>query len=118
VVSVCGQPKQDIQLVSGARAMVSAVMSRIGMTSGQQVNWLTAVRQYLNPADIRMGPTRAVWTCRNCAAGGVKSPNGVTVAGDFGALAGLASPCVGAAIILHAWPHKTLCDQFRCCFGA
>jgi hypothetical protein len=34
------------------------------------------------------------------------------VAGDFGALAGLESP--GAAILLYAWPHETLCDQFRC----
>jgi hypothetical protein len=28
------------------------------------------------------------------------------MAGDFGALAGLASTCSGAAILLHAWPHK------------
>jgi hypothetical protein len=33
------------------------------------------------------------------------------MAGDFGALA-------GAAILLHAWPHKTLRDQLRRCFGA
>jgi cleavage and polyadenylation specificity factor subunit 1 len=24
----------------------------------------------------------------------------------------------GAAILLHAWPHKLLCDQFRRCFSA
>ena len=40
------------------------------------------------------------------------------VAVDFGALAGLASMWPGAAILLHAWPHKTLCDQLRRCFGA
>jgi hypothetical protein len=33
------------------------------------------------------------------------------VAGDFGALAGLASPCPGTAIFLHAWPHEMLCHQ-------
>jgi hypothetical protein len=37
VVMVCGQPKQDIQLVSKACAMASAVMSGMGMTSGQRV---------------------------------------------------------------------------------
>jgi hypothetical protein len=37
---------------------------------------------------------------------------------DFGALAGLASSCPFAAILLHALPRKTLCDQFRLCFGA
>jgi hypothetical protein len=40
------------------------------------------------------------------------------VAGDFGALAGLANPCLGATILLHAWPHEKLCDQFRYCFSA
>jgi hypothetical protein len=37
---------------------------------------------------------------------------------DFGALAGLASMCPGAAILLQAWPYKTLPDQLRRCFGA
>jgi hypothetical protein len=40
------------------------------------------------------------------------------MAGDFGALAGLASTCTGAATLLNAGPHKTLCNQLRCCFGA
>jgi hypothetical protein len=40
------------------------------------------------------------------------------LAGEFGALAGLASPCPGRAILLHSWPHKTLCDHLRRCFGA
>jgi hypothetical protein len=40
------------------------------------------------------------------------------VAGDFGALAGLTSTCPGAANLLHAWPHKTLGENLRCCFGA
>jgi hypothetical protein len=40
------------------------------------------------------------------------------VAGDFGALAGLTRPCPGAAILLHAWSHETLCDQLCCCFCA
>jgi hypothetical protein len=37
--------------------------------------------------------------------------------GDFGALAELASPCQAATILLHAWPHKTLCDQLSRYFG-
>jgi hypothetical protein len=40
------------------------------------------------------------------------------VAGDFGALTGLASPCPGAAIFMYDGPHKTLCDELLCCFGA
>jgi hypothetical protein len=32
-------------------------------------------------------------------------------------LAGLVSPFPGAAILLHTWPHKTLCVQFHLCFG-
>jgi hypothetical protein len=39
------------------------------------------------------------------------------VAGDFGTLTGLASPCPGSAIFLYAWPHETLCNQPRCCLG-
>jgi hypothetical protein len=41
-----------------------------------------------------------------------------SVAGDFGALTGLASPFLGAAIFLYAGPHKTLYDELRRCFGA
>jgi hypothetical protein len=40
------------------------------------------------------------------------------VAGDLGALAVLASPCPGAAILLYTWPHETLWDQLCCCFCA
>jgi hypothetical protein len=43
---------------------------------------------------------------------------GYSMAGDFGALAGLESTCPGAAIFLHAWPHERLRDQLRRCFGA
>jgi hypothetical protein len=35
------------------------------------------------------------------------------VAGDFGELAGLTSPCPGTAIFLYAGPHKMLCNEFR-----
>jgi hypothetical protein len=35
---------------------------------------------------------------------------------DFVALAELASPCPDAAILLYAWPHKTLYDQLHRCF--
>jgi hypothetical protein len=40
------------------------------------------------------------------------------VAVDFGALAGLTEPCPGAAVFLHACPHKTLRDQFSRCLRA
>jgi hypothetical protein len=40
------------------------------------------------------------------------------VAGYLGELAGLASPCPDATILLDAWPHETLCDQPCCCFCA
>jgi hypothetical protein len=75
---VCRQPKQDIQLVSRARTMVSAVMSGMGTTSGQRVERSTSVRQYVYPADFGMGPMRSMWTCRKRAASSVKSRNGVT----------------------------------------
>ena len=79
VVMVCGHPKRAIQPDSNACPTVSAVMSCIGMASGQRVKRSTAVRQYLNPADVGKGPTRSMWMCRNRAAGSVKSPKGVTV---------------------------------------
>jgi hypothetical protein len=48
-----------------------------------------------------------------------KAPHwGNCLAGDFGALTGLAIPCPGATILLHAWPHETLCDQLCCSFSA
>jgi hypothetical protein len=45
VVMVCGQPKRDIQPVRRACATVSAVISGMGMASGQRVKRSTAVRQ-------------------------------------------------------------------------
>jgi hypothetical protein len=45
VVMVCRQPKRDIQPVRGARTTVSAMMSGIGMISGQRVKRSTAVSQ-------------------------------------------------------------------------
>jgi hypothetical protein len=118
VVMVCGQPKQDVQQISRARATVSAVRSTIGMTSGQRVKQSTGMSQYVQPTDVGRGPMRSMWMCRKWAAGGVKLPNGVTVTGDFGALAGLTSTCPAAAILLHAWPYEALCDQLCRCFGA
>jgi hypothetical protein len=55
---VCRQPKWDIQPVSTALAMVSAVMSRMGTTSGQRMKWSNAMRQYVYPADFGRGPMR------------------------------------------------------------
>jgi hypothetical protein len=40
------------------------------------------------------------------------------VAGDFGALTGLASPSPGAAVLLNACPQETLCDQVCCSYTA
>jgi hypothetical protein len=59
VVIICGQPKRDIQPVKRARAAVSAVMSGMGMASGQRVKRSTAVRQYVKPADIGSGPLKS-----------------------------------------------------------
>jgi hypothetical protein len=115
---VCGQPKRDIQPVSRARATVSAVMSGMGMASGQRVKRSTAVRQYVWPSDVGRGPTRSMWTWRNLAAGGVKSPSGVTVWREtLERWHDWQSTCPDEAILLYAWPHKTLCDQLRCWFG-
>jgi hypothetical protein len=79
VVMVCGQPKRDIQPVGRACDTVSSVISGMGMTSGQRVKRSTAVRQYVNPVEVGRGPMTSMWTCRKRAAGGVKSPNGMTV---------------------------------------
>ena len=76
---VCGQPKRAIQPDSKACATVSAVISCMGMAFGQRVKLSTAIRQYLNPADVGMGPTRSMWMYRKRAAGSVKSPKGVTI---------------------------------------
>jgi hypothetical protein len=46
VVMLCGRSKHDIQPESRARDTVSAVMSGMGMASGQRVKRFTAVRQY------------------------------------------------------------------------
>jgi hypothetical protein len=40
------------------------------------------------------------------------------MAEDFAALAGLASACPGAVILLHTWPNEMSQDQFCRCFGA
>jgi hypothetical protein len=60
VVMVYKQPKRGIQLVSRARAAVSAVMSGMGTTSDQQVKRSTAVRQYVLPVDVGRSPTRSM----------------------------------------------------------
>jgi hypothetical protein len=40
------------------------------------------------------------------------------MARDFGELAGLASLCPVATILLDSWPDEALCDQLCCCFRA
>jgi hypothetical protein len=78
-VIVCGQPKRDIQPDKRAHAMVSAVISGMGMASGHLVKRSTAVRQYVQRAEVGRGLMRSMWTCRKQPAGGVKVPSGVTV---------------------------------------
>jgi hypothetical protein len=62
VVMVCGQPKRNIQPVKRARTTVSAVMFGMGIDSGQRVKRSTAVRQYVDLADVGSGPIRSMWT--------------------------------------------------------
>jgi len=39
------------------------------------------------------------------------------VAGNFGALAGLASSDLSAAVLLNGWPHEVLGDEFNHCLN-
>jgi hypothetical protein len=50
------QLKRDIQPVKRAHAMLSAVISGMGMASGHRVKLSTAVRQYMQPADVGRDP--------------------------------------------------------------
>ena len=47
VVTVDGVPNREIQVLTKARATVSAVMSASGMASGHRVNLSTHVRMYM-----------------------------------------------------------------------
>jgi hypothetical protein len=89
---------------------MSAVISGMRITSGQRVKRSTAVRQYVWPADVGRGPTRSAWAWQKAGCRRSKVAQWrYCMAGDFGALAGLASTCKGAAILR---------DQLRRCFGA
>lgn len=62
-----------------ARATVSAVMSGIGMASGQRVNRSLQVSKYENPLDGGRGPTMSRWILSNRAPGVANFISGVTV---------------------------------------
>jgi hypothetical protein len=92
---------------------VTAVMSGMGTTSVQWMKRSTAMRQYVQLADIGRGLTRSYVEVQKtgCRRGKVAQCS-YCMAGDFGALAGLASTCPGAAIFLHAWPQKNCATSF------
>jgi hypothetical protein len=113
---VCGLPKRDIQ--QGACHGVGCDV-RDGddfWSAGKAVDCSETVRV----AHRRRKGSHEVYMnvqetcCRRCKVAQWSD----CVAGDFGTLAGLASTDPGAAVLLHAWPNKTLCDQLRRCSGA
>ena len=61
VEMVEGVPKQAIQPEMSARATVSAVISGIGMATGQRVKWSMQVSRYAYPLEGGRGPTRLMW---------------------------------------------------------
>ena len=74
-----GTPNLATQPATNALATVSAVMSAIGIASGQRVKRSTHVSKYVKPFEGGNGPTisRCIWS--NRASGVAKMENGVTV---------------------------------------
>ena len=62
VVTVEGVPNRVIQVWRNACATVSAVLSSIGIASGQRVNRSMHVNMYTEPFERGNGPTRSMWT--------------------------------------------------------
>ena len=60
VVMVEGTSKREIQVHRKAFATVSAVLSAIGIASGQRVNLSIQVRMYTEPLEGGRGPTRSM----------------------------------------------------------
>ena len=79
VVTVDGAPKVDTQRLIKARATVSAVISGIGIASGQRVNRSMHVRRYLLLLDTGRGPTMSRWMWSKRASGLAKVPIGAFV---------------------------------------
>ena len=79
VEMVEGTPKRDIQLLTKARATVSAVISVIGMALGHHVNRSMQVSMYLNSLEGGSGPTMSICIMSNRASEVAKVDMGVTV---------------------------------------
>jgi hypothetical protein len=77
------------------------VMSRMEMTSSQQVKRSTAVK-----------PNKVYVDVKEMDCQGHKVAQWSNYAGDFGALAGLASLYPGTAILPHTWPTKHCATSF------
>ena len=69
-------PKREIQLFTKAMAIVSAVMSIMGMASGHRLYLSIQVSRYEKPFEGGKGPTKSMCTCSNRASGVAKVPKG------------------------------------------
>jgi len=58
---------------------VSSVLSGNGPARSQRLKWSTAVKHYVNPAEVGKVSVMPSWLCRKRIASGLKSPDGVTV---------------------------------------
>lgn len=63
VVILIGTPNREIQPETKWRATVLAVMSDIGMASGQRVNLSIPVRQYRKSREVGIGPMMSTLIC-------------------------------------------------------
>ena len=79
VEMVEGVPKRATQPEMKARATVSAVISGIGMASGQRVKRSMQVSRYVCPLECGRGPTRSMWMWSKRMSGLAKVDRGVTV---------------------------------------
>ena len=76
---VDGTPKRDVHPESNARATVVAVISAIGMASGQRVNLSIQVNRYDWPLERGRGPTISTWILSKRAVGVEKVERGESV---------------------------------------
>ena len=88
----------------------SSVLSGNGLARSQRLKWSTAVKHYMNPAEVGKVSMMPTWLCRKRIASGLKSPNGVTVCREpldcwQGWLSG--------ALERQSWPYETPGKEFR-----
>ena len=57
----------------------SSGLSENGLARSQRLKWSTAVKHYVNPAEVGKVSVMPAWLCRKRIASGLKSPNGVMV---------------------------------------